>query len=35
MVVFLVLQIQMGNITIEDVPMKYREEVLEKLNNYK
>ncbi len=33
MVVFLVLQIQMGNITIDDVPMKYRDEVLKKLNN--
>ena len=31
MVVFLVLQIKMGNITIDDVPEKYIEEVLKLL----
>ena len=31
MVKFLVLQIKMGKITIEDVPSKYKEEVLKLL----
>lgn len=33
MVEFLVLQIRMGNIKLEDVPEKWRSEVEEKLNS--
>lgn len=32
MVNFLVVQIKLGNITIDDVPEKYKEEVLKALN---
>ena len=31
MITLFVLQIQMGNITIDDVPIEYREEVLKLL----
>lgn len=32
MVEFLVLQIKLGKITIDDVPEKYREKVIERLS---
>lgn len=32
MIQFLVLQIKLGKITIDDVPEKYREELLKELN---
>lgn len=32
MIKFLVLQIKLGKITIDDVPHKYQEEVLKELN---
>lgn len=31
MVKFLILQIKMGNITIEDIPTRYKEEVIKAL----
>ena len=33
MIKFLVLQVKLGTITIEQVPERYREEVLKELNN--
>lgn len=32
MIDFLALQVRMGNITIDEVPSKWRERVIEKLN---